>query len=223
MKKSGLLLTVVLMCVSPAIAQDDYRKLEFFGGYSVMNFDNAAGNTNNAAVNDVLGEKETLRGFNLAVNYNFHKYVGVKFDYSLHLREDNFSRPLGSGTIDTTVQNFLFGAQFKNNKEDDPIFKPFGHVLAGVAVQKIDIDSPQLPAVFGVNDFSVNETSLAFALGGGLDIKISRRIDARVGQVDWNIIRRGDQNIPGLTPGTSIIFPNTRQDNLRLSFGIVIH
>ena len=51
----------------------------------------------------------------------------------------------------------------------------------------------------------------------------NNRIDARVGQVDWNIIRRGDQIVPGLTPGSSIIFPNTRQDNLRLSFGIVIH
>lgn len=223
MKKLGLLLGVALVCVSPAVAQDNYKKFEFFGGYSLMNFDNAAGNTNNAEVNEVLGEKELLQGFNLAVNYNFHKYVGAKFDYSLHLREDNFSRPLGAGTIDTTVQNFLFGAQFKNNTEDGPTFKPFGHVLAGLAVQKIDLDSPQLPAVFGVNDFSVNETSLAFALGGGLDIKINNRIDARVGQIDWNIIRRGDQIVPGITPGTSVVFPNTRQDNVRISFGIVIH
>ena len=223
MNKLSLLITVILICVYPASAQDDYKKIEFFGGYSMMNFDNAAGNTNNAQINDILGEKELLQGFNLAVNYNFHKYVGAKFDYSLHLREDNFNRPLGSGTIDTTVQNFLFGAQFKNNLEDGPTFKPFAHVLAGVAVQKIDIDSPQLAPLFGVNDFSVNETSLAFALGGGLDIKINKRIDARVGQVDWNIIRRGDQIVPGITPGSTINFPNTRQDNLRVSFGIVIH
>src|SRR5215211_2860722 len=113
MKHLGLLLGVVLICVSPAVAQDDYKKIEFFGGYSLMNFDNAAGNTNNAAVNDVLGEKEMMQGFNLAVNYNFHKYVGAKFDYSLHLREDNFTRPLGSGTVDTTLQNFLGGIQIK--------------------------------------------------------------------------------------------------------------
>jgi hypothetical protein len=164
-----------------------------------------------------------MQGFNAAVTYNFHKFVGAKFDYSFHLREDNFSRPLGAGTVDTTLQNFLFGVQMKNNIKDGPRLKPFGHALVGFAVQKIDIDSPQLPIVFGVNDFSVNETSLAFALGGGVDVKLNERIDLRLGQVDWNIIRRGDQQIPGITPGQTIVLPNTRQDNLRFSVGIVIH
>jgi opacity protein-like surface antigen len=223
MKKAIQLLIVVSFWVVPAFAQDDYKKIEFFGGYSLMNFDNAAGNSNNAVVNDLLGEKELLQGFNAAINYNFHKYVGAKFDYSFHFREDNFSRPLGSGTIDTTVQNYLFGVQIKNNMKDGPKLKPFGHALVGFAVQKIDVDSPQLPTLFGVNDFSVNETSLAFGFGGGLDVKISDRIDARLGQIDWNIIRRGDQQFPGITSGQTIVLPNTRQDNLRFSVGIVIH
>ncbi|MBV9956989.1 MAG: outer membrane beta-barrel protein [Acidobacteria bacterium] len=201
----------------------EYKKWEFFGGYSAMSFDNLGGDTNNAAVNDVLDDKNTLRGFNLALTYNFHRYIGVKFDYSLHLREDNFSRTAGSGTIDTTVQNFLGGIQFKNNSEDGPRFKPFAHALFGVATQKIDIDSPQLPALLGVNDFSINETSFSMAFGGGVDIKLNDRFDVRAGQIDWNIIRRGDQQFPGVLPGQTLVLPNTRQDNLRLSIGIVIH
>jgi opacity protein-like surface antigen len=224
MNKLVAVAALLLVLAPGALAQsDDYHKVEFFGGYSTMNFDNAAGNSNNAEVNEVFGEKEGLRGFNTSLTANFNKYFGAKFDYSLHLREDNFSRPLGSGTIDTSLQNFLGGVQIKNNVKDGPRFKPFGHALIGVAVQKIDVDSPQLPAVFGVNDFSVNETSLAFALGGGLDIRVTDRIDARLGQIDWNIIRRGDQQIQGTTPGRTIILPNTRQDNLRFSIGIVIH
>ena len=35
----------------PLFAQDDYHKVEFFGGDSLLNFDNAAGNTNNNEVN----------------------------------------------------------------------------------------------------------------------------------------------------------------------------
>jgi opacity protein-like surface antigen len=211
-------IALMLVCTTAALAQsDDYKKYEFFGGYSALNFDNLGGDTNNAAINDILGEKNTLRGFELAITRNFHKYVGAKFDYSLHLREDNFSRTLASGTIDSTVQNFLGGIQVKNNMEDGPRFKPFGHALFGVANQKIDVDSPQLPALFGVNDFHVNETSFAMAFGGGVDIKLNHRIDVRAGQVDWNIIRRGDQQIGGF------VLPNTRQDNLRLSIGIVIH
>jgi len=223
--------TLVLICTTAALAQsDDYKKWEFFGGYSALNFDNLGDDTDNAAVNDLLGEKNTLRGFELAITRNFHKYVGAKFDYSLHLREDNFSRPAASGTIDTTVQNFLGGIQIKNNTEDGPRFKPFGHALFGVANQKLDVDSPQLPALFGISDFHVNETSFSMAFGGGVDIRVNDRIDIRAGQIDWNIIKRGDQQLgivlvptPFQTVGSPFFIPGTRQDNLRLSIGIVIH
>ncbi|HWW74739.1 MAG TPA: hypothetical protein VNZ44_05035, partial [Pyrinomonadaceae bacterium] len=172
----------------------------------------------------------TLRGFELAITRNVHRYVGVKFDYSLHLREDNFSRPAGAGTVDTTVQNYLGGLQFKNNDKDGPRFKPFAHALFGVASQKVDIDSPQLPAVFGISDFHVNETSFAMAFGGGVDIKLNDRFEVRAGQIDWNIINRGDQQLgvvlvptPHQTVGQPFVVPGTRQDNIRLSVGIVIH
>jgi opacity protein-like surface antigen len=231
MKKLFMLAAVVLLLAPAVLAQsDEYKKWEFFGGYSALNFDNLGDDTDNANVNDLLNEKNTLRGFNVAVGYNFHKFVGAKFDYSLHLREDNFSRPLGSGTIDTTVQNFLGGIQIKNNLEDGPRFKPFGHALFGFANQKIDVDSPQLPAVLGISDFSVNETSFAMAFGGGLDIKLNNRFDIRAGQIDWNIIKRGDQQTgivlvptPHQQVGSPFVIPGTRQDNLRLSVGIVIH
>lgn len=225
-------ITVLVIALAPAaFAQsDDYHKIEFFGGYSTMWFDNLGGDTGNAAIDDQLGGRNNLRGFNLALGYNFHRNFGVKFDYSLHLREDNFTRPAGSGTIDTSVQNFLGGLQLKNNSHDGPTFKPFAHALFGVAVQKIDVDSPQLPAIFGISDFHANETSFAMAFGGGIDIKINGRFDARVIQADWNIIRRGDQQLgivlvptPFQTVGQPFVLPNTRQDNLRLSFGIVIH
>jgi Opacity protein and related surface antigens len=230
MKRLVTLATLLLVSTITVTAQDDYKKFEFFGGYSALFVDNLAGDTGSFAVDDVLGEKQTLRGFNLAANYNFHKYVGAKFDYSIHFREDNFNRPAGSGTVDTTLQNILGGIQVKNNANDGPRFKPFGHALFGVAVQKLDVDSPNLPAVFGISDFHTNETSFAMAFGGGLDIKLNDRFDVRVVQIDWNIINRGDQQTgivlaptPFQTVGTPFVIPGTRQDNLRLSIGVVIH
>jgi len=222
--------TLLLLCATAVFAQDDYKKWEFFGGYSALQFDNIGGDTGNPNVDDILSGRNTLRGFELAVTRNFHRYVGAKFDYSLHLREDNFSRPAGSGTVDSTIQNFLGGIQIKNNDEDGPRFKPFAHALFGVAVQKVDVDSPQLVSLFGINDFHVNETSFAMAFGGGVDIRLNHRIDVRAGQVDWNIINRGDQQTgivlvptPFQTVGSPFVIPGTRQDNLRLSVGIVIH
>ena len=230
MKRLVTLATLILVTTVTALAQDEYKRFEFFGGYSALRLDNLAGDTGSPQVDEVLGEKQTLRGFNLAGVYNFHKYVGAKFDYSLHLREDNFTRPAGSGTIDTTLQNILGGIQVKNNMEDGPTFKPFGHALFGVAVQKVDVDSPNLPAVFGISDFHTNETSFAMAFGGGLDIKLNNRFDVRVVQVDWNIIKRGDQQTgivlvptPFQTVGSPFVIRGTRQDNLRLGIGIVIH
>jgi opacity protein-like surface antigen len=230
MKRLVTLTILILALTTTALAQDDYKKFEFFGGYSALFVDNLAGDTGSLAIDDVLGERQTLRGFNLAAGYNFHKYVGAKFDYSLHLREDEFNLPLGSGTIDTTLQNFLGGIQVKNNSQDGPTLKPFGHALFGVAVQKLDVDSPQLPALFGISDFHTNETSFSMAFGGGLDIKLNDKIDIRVVQIDWNIINRGDQQTgivlaptPFQTVGTPFVIPGTRQDNLRLSIGIVIH
>jgi opacity protein-like surface antigen len=231
MKRLLTLVALLLTCSPAAFAQsDDYKKWEFFGGYSAMQFDNIGGDTGNPNVDDTLSGRNTLRGFELSVTRNVHKYVGVKFDYSLHLREDEFSRPAGSGTIDSTIQNYLGGIQFKNNEKEGPRFKPFAHALFGFAHQKEDVDSPNLGAVFGVSDFHVNETSFAMAFGGGVDIKLNDRIDVRAGQIDWNIITRGDQQTgivltptPFQTVGTPFVIPGNTQNNLRLSVGIVIH
>jgi len=68
------------------------------------------------------------------------------------------------------------------------------------------------------------------AFGGGLDIKLTDRFDLRLVQIDWNIINRGDQQTgivlaptPFQTVGQPFVIPGTRQDNLRLGIGIVIH
>src|SRR5574339_84484 len=114
MKRLVMLVTLILVAATTALAHDYYKKFEFFGGYSALFVDNLAGDTGSPAVDDVLGDRQTLRGFNLAAGYNFHKYVGAKFDYSLHLRKDNFHRMLGSRIVDTTLQDFLGGIQIKN-------------------------------------------------------------------------------------------------------------
>jgi hypothetical protein len=222
----------LLLMLAPAnLAQRrEYYRWEFFGGYSAMKFDTLAGDTGNTAIDDLLGGKNTLRGLNLAATYNFRKYVGATFDYSAHWRNDNFSRPAGSGTVGWNVQNILGGLTFKNNLETGPVFKPFAHALFGFAHQRVNIDSAQLPAIFGISDFHTSESSFAMAFGGGVDLRVNHRIDVRAVQIDWNIIDRGAQQTgivlvptPHQTVGTPFVLPGTRQDNLRLGAGIVIH
>jgi len=225
---AGLL---IMIFATTGLAQD-YKKIEFYGGYSAMQFDNIGGDTGSANIDDILGGRNTLRGFELAITANFHKWVGAKFDMSTHWREDEFTRSAGSGTIDNNIQNYLGGIQIKDNRNDGPRFKPFAHALIGVAHQRVDVQSPQLSTLFGVNELKTNETSFAQAYGGGVDIKLNDKIDIRVVQLDWNIINRGDQQVGTVTRvslpifpavGVPAVIPGHRQDNFRIGAGIVIH
>jgi opacity protein-like surface antigen len=230
MRRLVIISCLICAFVIGVTAQDEYKKWEFYGGYSALANDNIKNETGLTELDTVLEGRETMRGFNLALTRNVHRYVGVKFDYSLHLREDEFTRPLGSGTIDSTFQNFLGGIQIKDNGEDAPRFKPFAHALAGVSFQKVDIDSPNMSTIFGIDDFHTNETSFAMAFGGGLDIKLNHKIDVRVIQLDWNIIRHGDQQAGTFTRinplgavGQPLIVPGYTGHNFRIGAGIVIH
>jgi len=51
------------------------------------------------------------------------------------------------------------------------------------------------------------------AIGGGLDVRVSERVDLRVFQVDYNPIF--------LSSGNELGFGNSGADNVRFSFGVV--
>src|SRR5688500_20274904 len=84
MKQLWSLALLLFIFAPPVSAQScEYKRWGFFGGYSSLIFDNLADHTDHAVINDVLGEKNTMRGFNLAVTHNFHKYFLDKSAYSL--------------------------------------------------------------------------------------------------------------------------------------------
>ncbi len=155
-----------------ASAQDDRTKFEFFGGYSYLRADDGAGDHVNA------------NGFNASLTGNFHRYVGAKFDFSTHSKDD------------TRLNQFLGGLQFKDNKMNDRRVKPFAHVLAGLANTRFTGDSS--------NDF-------AMVIGAGIDVKVSKRVDIRLIQADYNPVFVRDSG-----------YSNT-SNNFRLGVGIVIH
>ncbi|CAN5749374.1 hypothetical protein BH18ACI4_BH18ACI4_05290 [soil metagenome] len=98
-------------------------------------------------------------------------------------------------------QYFLLGGlQFKAH--NDSRLQQFAHALFGVSLFR-GFTSNTSPSgnVFTFDD----ATSFGMALGGGLDIGASRRIDVRLFQADYN----------------PTYFGSGRQDNIRLSFGIV--
>lgn len=195
MKKIKLILFIAVLSF-PLFAQqqDEYNKGEVFIGYSAGFL---------LAGNDTFEPAD--HGFNVAAVYNFHKYIGIKGDVSGTYRRVDGIRA-GLPGADHSLYNATVGVQFKNNKVDAKL-KPFVHVLAGVAKHEDRLNA-QCPT--GVNcGFDFNFTGFSLIVGGGLDIKVNRRIDIRLAQLDLNPI--------GYKDGTQ----QANYNNTRFSSGIV--
>lgn len=138
---------IFLAGVGTASAQEDFKKAEGFVGFMHKR-----------------SSDEGFNGINAAAVYNFHKYMGAKFDVSWSKGPDTvlFGRP-----TDTT---YMGGLQFKDNSEEGSVVKPFAHVLLGGNNQKF---------------LSFSETGFTMAVGGGLDIKVTDGVSIRAIQADY--------------------------------------
>ena len=205
---------MIVACASMAAAQtDDYKKFEFFAGFSHNRVDTGISD-DDPSLSDIIHEREGFNGFNTSITGNLSRYFGLKFDFSGHFKKHAI--PFGSSTtasvdIDSQLYNFLGGVQLKDNSSETK-FKPFAHALAGVARarNRVDFSNDVCIAIFPSPcpaDFTDTQTGFAAALGGGLDIRAGSRFDVRVIQFDYNPTR---------------LFDST-QHNFRIGVGIVIH
>ena len=205
------MLVAVCLTITSAQSQpsgtDDYHKNEFYVGYS------------NNQVDD--GVHRGIHGLEGSYTRNFSRFFGVRADVSHAMKKDEVNGqafdPV-NGTYNFTqdyrrsVTNVLAGVQVKDNSTETR-FKPFGYALAGVAhnrssYRNFNCTSGNCPANGpALFEFRSSDTGFAAALGGGLDIKLSRRFDLRAIQVDYNPI-----------------YSNSRMDNnFRIGVGIVFH
>jgi outer membrane protein with beta-barrel domain len=214
MFKTLMMALVIVACASIAAAQSDYKRFEFFGGYSHNRIDTGIGD-DDPDLADVIDEREGFNGFNASATGNLSRYFGLKVDVSGHYKSRTIpiftiASATGNADLNSSLYNFLGGVQIKDNSTEST-FKPFAHALAGVAHARNRLDftggcvtivpSP-CPA-----DFTDTDTGFAAALGGGLDIRASKSIDIRVIQVDYNPTR---------------LFDST-QHNFRIGVGVVFH
>ena len=211
MFRTMLILTLVVACASIAAAQSDYKKFEFFGGYSHNRVDTGIGD-DDPSLQDIIDEREGFHGFEASATGNLSRYFGLKFDFSAHFKKQTF--PIDNAgaavNIDSRLFNFLGGVQLKDNSSDKT-FKPFAHALVGAAHTRNELTFNNFICLAIVPNpcanTTVSETGFAGAFGGGLDIRASDRVDVRVIQFDYNPTR---------------LFDST-QHNFRIGVGIVFH
>ena len=211
MFRTMLILTTIMACASIAAAQSDYKKFEFFGGYSHNRVDTGIGDED-TSLRDIIDEREGFHGFEASATGNLSRYFGVKFDFSAHFKNRSF--PGGNQpdavTVDSRLMNFLGGIQIKDNATEST-FKPFAHALVGAAHgrNRVEFNNVFCIQIFPspCTNFTQSETGFAGAFGGGIDIRANDRVDVRVIQFDYNPTR---------------LFDST-QHNFRIGVGVVFH
>jgi opacity protein-like surface antigen len=205
------------MCaLTAALAQgaktDEYPKYEFFAGYSALGENEKPILFNNIVVPH--GYASTA-GLEASVIRNFNRYVGLKADFSAHFNDED-----GPGTViactpvcttaTQTVQfrsrvyNFLAGPELKARNHTR--FTPFVYALGGLGHTHTRFETPG-PTLSLLLKKSTND--FAMALGGGLDLRATKRVSLR-GSMDYNPIFIGDSS-----GGT--------RNLVRLSLGILFH
>ena len=209
MRKLLLLFAILLVCAPASLAQD-YSNWEFFIGYAHERANNGADRLDRRgqAINangttsrvDFVSEKIPYHGFTGEVVANVHRNVGLVANFSATFANTDFVDTLSGRRFDARVSRYLLVGGPRFNWRNSSRAIPFVHALFGAARYKAD---------FRDDDFTcpdTNETAFAMALGAGLDIRASDRIDVRPIQVDY---------VP-------VFFDNRRDDGIRFSAGVKI-
>jgi opacity protein-like surface antigen len=215
-----LLIYVVILMFSAASAlaqstqTDEYPKVEVFLGYSALGEANSRGIRFGANAS-ITGNYATNAGFEASLIRNFSKHFGIKGDFSAHINNESGRGPITACTptcttatqdnqLRTRVYNFLGGPEFK--ARNSTRLTPFVYALAGVAHTnaKFTTAGPTFNLLLNKSD-----NSFAMAMGGGLDIRATKRVSFR-GSMDYNPVFVHDS-----TSGT--------RDLVRFSLGVLFH
>jgi opacity protein-like surface antigen len=193
---------IAALNVSIAFAQDEYHKIE--GGVNFLH----------QRISDTGGfdDSVALNGFDVSLTKSLTRLVGIKGAFSGGFKKDDFSIPgfAPNTTLNfsfkTSVYTYMAGIQVKDNTKEKR-FKPFFHALAGGATfrQTLSGDCPS-DVQAACSDFSFSSTGFSAAVGGGLDVRATRRLSIRVVQADYNPIFVNDTTLSNFRIGVGLVF-----------------
>ena len=181
----GVLSVVIVGMARPAAAQDDAPKVEVAGGWNYMGLR--------------FGESDTWEHFyrggfgEVAVNLNNRWGIvgNVGYDQKTVVEIE--------GDIKAKVIPYLFGVRLSSRANEKNT--PFLQFLVGATKRSLSLGSE-----------SINETTFTWQAGGGVTIKASEHVGARIGG-DYMRIQGKDD---------SEIFGSDATQGLRLTAGVVV-
>lgn len=189
-----ILLTAILLFVASAnVSAQSIPKWELYGGYS-----------EDLAGGGIAGERQLPTNgvqveFDRVVTSYFRVTSQFNAQFADHVVNIAPPPPPGGEHVNSKELLGLFGPEATYRKLKR--FDIFGHFLVGLAYGR-DNEFPKIP--------TATYTTWAYAIGGGADLKISRRVSARLLGFDW------------ITTHFPINSPEA-QDNWRLNAGFMFH
>ena len=192
-----LMAAFIIACTAPftfaQTASDDNHKVDIGVLFSHNRVDTGFDDPSQNFITD----REGFNGVNAFVKGNLSRYVGIVGDYSFHRK--SFSDAVGATnvSVDVDLHTLMGGVEFKDNSTETKV-KPFGRLLAGFQHARAKVN--------GVSGFDETDTGFSGAIGGGVDFRVSPRVDIRAIQFDYNPTRFEGQTQHNFRVGVGVIF-----------------
>ena len=241
MRKLFLAAALLSALAGKSYAQESkgYPEFEFFIGYARLSVDTDRCAVGQLPGGDCIrvGEAGRLNsrrwdgGVQASAIRNFSRYAGLKSDFSAHFDTSTSVRTQGfeidgETVIDeTTIKSrhglyqLMVGPELK--ARNSTRLTPFVHALAGAARSSVteevlaatrEVVGRGVVTGLSGGSYTWSENKLAWAAGGGLDVRVSGRSSVRT-SFDYNPVY-----LTGFTAPAE-----GRQNNFRASVGILFH
>jgi len=198
MRKIALLCCAILALSLSAMAQDQPR-IDAFAGYSYVRV-NLQGDVHS-----------NLNGGSGSVAFYPSRWWGVVGDFGGY-KISTLTQAGASASVDGSVVTYLFGPRIRFGGDK---ITPFAHALFGGAhLSDVTSSGSPLCPTSATCTVTSSDNAFATALGGGIDVKVSRHFSIR-GQAEYLMTRFKDV--------TSSTGARATQNNARISAGVVIH
>jgi len=214
MRRCFVLAGLLLLMAGSAFAQDDYPKFETSPAFMYIR---TSGQLQQAFV--VNGQVVTsLPSLNCAggggtIAYNVTHLVGIAADLG---GCKIFSNAYGAGNkVDGSLFTYLFGPRltFRNSSK----IQPFAELNFGGTRASLTCKSSASNCVNATGGNSYSKNAFAMTVGGGFDVKLSKKFSLRLVQLEYLYTRFGNNC------AAAICSNNNNQNSLRLKSGIVIN
>lgn len=231
MQKIILLVFFIACCAPFTQAQDNERDVEIFAGFSALAAQNRITNRDIKTFagftpeqiraltgSELVGNDRFIPGygFETSATRYFSKRVGLTGDFSGYYYREDTGIAGSLFRAKHSIYYILGGPQVRFTNKSR--VTPFVHALFGAAHTRVSYRENTSTNPVTAND---NSTRLGMAFGGGLDVRVSKRISLRIFQMEYTPIMGKDRTVTA-NDGTVIDLNGRAQSkNFRVSAGIV--